>query len=135
MTGPSTVESVGDSSYAVVTTYKRDGTAVPTAVWVVRDGDALAFWTVTGSGKVKRIRRDGTVLIGPSDVRGRPTGPPLKGHAVILDAAGGEHVRDLLRRKYGLMGRLTLFFSRLRRGADGTIGIRVTLDPAAGQDG
>jgi len=36
-------------------------------------------------------------------------------------------VRALLRHKYGVMGRVTLFFSRLRRGRDGTIGIRVSL--------
>lgn len=35
--------------------------------------------------------------------------------------------RQLLARKYGILGRLTLFGSRLRRGLDGTVGIRVTL--------
>jgi PPOX class probable F420-dependent enzyme len=124
----STVESIGDSSYALVTTYKRDGTAVPTPVWVVRDGDAVAVWTVTGSGKVKRIRRSGTVLIGPCDVRGRPTGEQVPGHAVILDAAGSDRVRAQLRRKYGLLGRITLWGSKIRRGNAGTIGIRITVN-------
>ncbi|MER5665037.1 hypothetical protein [Streptomyces mirabilis] len=35
--------------------------------------------------------------------------------------------RQLLACKYGILGRLTLFGSRLRRGLDGTVGIRVTL--------
>jgi PPOX class probable F420-dependent enzyme len=125
--GRSTVEAIGSASYALVTTYRRDGRAVPTAVWIVRDGDELAFWTVTGSGKVKRIRRDGTVLIGPCDLRGNPTGEQVPGHAVILDAAGTERVRGLLKRKYGLMGRITLWGSRIRRGVDGTLGVRVSL--------
>jgi PPOX class probable F420-dependent enzyme len=124
----STVDTIGDASYALVTTYKRDGTAVPTPVWVVRDDDAVAVWTVTGSGKVKRIRRSGTVLIGPCDVRGRPTGEQVPGHAKILDAAGSERVRAALKRKYGLLGRITLWGSRIRRGDAGTIGIRITLD-------
>jgi PPOX class probable F420-dependent enzyme len=128
----STVETVGEASYALVTTYKRDGTAVPTPVWVVRDGDAVAVWTVTGSGKVKRIRRSGTVLIGPCDVRGRPTGEQVPGHAVILDPAGSARIRAALRRKYGLLGRITLWGSRIRRGDKGTIGIRITFDPRAG---
>ena len=124
----STVETVGEASYALVTTYKRDGTAVPTPVWVVRDGDAVAVWTVTGSGKVKRIRRSGTVLIGPCDVRGRPTGEQVPGHAVILDAVGSDRVRAQLRRKYGLLGRITLWGSKIRRGDAGTIGIRITVN-------
>ena len=121
------LDTVGQASYALVTSYRKDGRAVPTPVWVVRDGDALAIWTVTDSGKVKRIRRDPTVLIGPCDVRGRPTGDQVPGRAEILDDAGTERVRALLRHKYGVMGRITLFFSRLRRGRDGTIGIRVSL--------
>jgi len=121
------LDTVGQASYALVTSYRKDGRAVPTPVWVVRDGDTLALWTVTDSGKVKRIRRDPTVLIGPCDVRGRPTGDQVPGRAEILDDAGTERVRALLRHKYGVMGRITLFFSRLRRGRDGTIGIRVSL--------
>jgi len=121
------LDTVGQASYALVTSYRKDGRAVPTPVWVVRDGDTLALWTVTDSGKVKRIRRDPTVLIGPCDVRGRPTGDQVPGRAEILDDAGTERVRSLLRHKYGVMGRITLFFSRLRRGRTGTIGIRVNL--------
>jgi PPOX class probable F420-dependent enzyme len=127
MTEPSTVDTIGSASYALVTSYRRDGRAVPTPVWVVRDGDAVAIWTVTGSGKVKRIRRNGNVQIGPCDVRGRPLGEQVPGHAVVLDQAGTDHVRDLLRRKYRLLGWLTLFGSRIRRGRDGTIGVRITL--------
>jgi PPOX class probable F420-dependent enzyme len=128
MTETSTVDTIGSASYALVTTYRRDGRAVPTPVWVVRDGDAVAIWTVTGSGKVKRIRRNGSVHIGPCDVRGRPIGDQVAGHAVVLDAAGSSRVRDLLRRKYGLLGRITLWGSRIRRGRHGTLGIRITLD-------
>lgn len=121
------LDIVGQASYALVTSYRKDGRAVPTPVWVVRDGDAVAIWSATGAGKVKRIRRDPTVLIGPCDVRGRPTGDQVPGRGEVLDDAGTERVRDLLRRKYGVIGRITLFFSRLRRGRAGTIGIRITL--------
>jgi PPOX class probable F420-dependent enzyme len=123
----STVDTIGAASYALVTTYRRDGRAVPTPVWVVRDGDGVAIWTVTNSGKVKRIRRNATVQIGRCDVRGRPDGDQVPGQAVILDSAGTDRVRDLLRRKYGLMGRITLWGSLIRRGRDGTIGIHITL--------
>ena len=123
----SDLASIGASAYALVTTYRKDGRAVPTPVWVVRDGDALAIWTARDAGKVKRVRRDGTVLVGPCDFRGRPTGEQVPGQASILDSAGTERVRGLLRRKYGLSGRLTLWGSRLRRGLDGTVAIRIAL--------
>jgi PPOX class probable F420-dependent enzyme len=118
---------LGAGKYALVTTYRKDGRSVPTAVWVVRDGDALAIWTVADSGKVKRIRRNASVLVGPCDMRGRSTGDQVPAEAVILDPAGTERVRKLLANKYGIIGRVTLLVSRLRRGAAGTIGIRVTL--------
>jgi len=124
-----TVEALAAAPYVLVTTYRRDGRAVPTPVWVVGDGDALAIWTPRGAGKVKRVRRTGTVLVGPCDVRGRLTGAEVPGQASILDSQGTERVRAALKQKYGLMGRLTLWGSRLRRGTDGTVGIRITLDP------
>lgn len=123
----SSLDSLGAASYVLVTTFRKDGSAVPTPVWVVPLPDgALGIWTVTGSGKVKRVRRDPRVLVGPCDFRGRPLGPEVSGTATVVDAAP---LRPLLARKYGVMGWLTVWGSRLRRGANGTIGIRITLDP------
>ncbi|MDX3693936.1 PPOX class F420-dependent oxidoreductase [Streptomyces europaeiscabiei] len=121
------LDALGAGSYLLITTYRKNGTAVPTPVWVVRDGDALGIWTVADSWKVKRIRNRADVLVGPCDVRGNPTGDSVPARAEILDAAGSAAYRRLIARKYGVMGRLTLLGSRLRRGADGTVGIRVTL--------
>lgn len=126
-----TLSEIGAAPYALVTTFRKDGRAVPTAVWVVQDGDALAIWTVADSGKVKRIRRKGDLLIGVCDIRGRALGESVAGHGVILDAAETERVRGLLRRKYGWQGRLTLWGSQLRRGKTGTVAIRITLSPAS----
>ena len=122
------MDSLGSAQYALVTTYRRDGRAVPTPLWVVRDGDAIAVWTPTTAGKVKRIRRRGAVLVGPCDFRGNLRGDEVPGTAVILDAEGSARIRGLIGRKYGLTGRLTTWGSRIRRGATGTVGIRITLD-------
>ncbi len=65
--------------------------------------------------------------MGPCDVRGNPTGDQVPATAEICDAATTARYRQLIARKYGLMGRLTLLGGRLRRGLDGTVGIRVTL--------
>ncbi|MDT0565928.1 PPOX class F420-dependent oxidoreductase [Streptomyces sp. DSM 3412] len=127
MADETTLDVLGAGKYLLVTTYRKNGTTVPTPVWVVRDGDALGVWTVADSWKVKRIRNRADVVVGPCDVRGNPTGDSVPAHAEILDAAGSAAYRRLIARKYGVLGRLTLLGSRLRRGADGTVGIRITL--------
>lgn len=119
---------LANGKYLLVTTYKRDGSAVPTPVWVVPDGDALGIWTVADSWKVKRIRNRAEVLVGPCDLRGNPTGEQVPATAAIQDAATAAEYRTLLARKYGLVGRLTLLGSRLRRGTTGTVAIRIVLD-------
>jgi hypothetical protein len=123
-----TVERLGAEEYVSLTSYRRDGTPVATPLWVVRDGATLAVWTPTESYKVKRIRRNPTVTVAACDIRGRLRGEPVDGRAEVLSAADTERVRELIRRKYGLRGRLTLFGSRLRRGRAGTTGIRIRLD-------
>lgn len=127
MGSPGVLEELATASYVAVTSYRKDGTGVPTPVWVAGDGDALVVWTVTDSWKVKRIRRNPLVTVAPCDVRGKPSGEAVGGTAEILDQAGTDRVRVLIRRKYGLFGRLTLAMSRLRRGATGTVGVRITL--------
>ncbi|WP_371515739.1 PPOX class F420-dependent oxidoreductase [Kitasatospora sp. NBC_01300] len=121
------IVSLSSGSYLLVTTYKKDGTTVPTPVWVVRDGEALGVWTVADSWKVKRIRNRADVLVGPCDVKGRPTGERYPATAEILGPERTAAYRTLLRQKYGLLGVLTLLGSRLRRGERGTVGIRITL--------
>ncbi|MEU6524439.1 PPOX class F420-dependent oxidoreductase [Streptomyces sp. NPDC046924] len=124
--GDTTWEQLGAGKYLLVTSYRRNGTPVATPVWVVRDGDALGVWTVADSWKVKRIRARADVLVGPCDIRGTPTGDQLPATAEICDRVTTARYRELIARKYGLTGRLTLLGSRLRRGRDGTVGIRIT---------
>jgi PPOX class probable F420-dependent enzyme len=118
---------LGSGKYLLVTSYRKDGTPVATPVWVVLDGDGLGVWTAADSFKVKRIRRRADVLVGPCDLRGNPTGDQVPARAEIADATTTARYRDLIARKYGILGRLTLLGSRLRRGPEGTVGIRVTL--------
>ncbi|MER6631399.1 PPOX class F420-dependent oxidoreductase [Streptomyces sp. NPDC000987] len=120
------LKRLGEGKYLLVTSYRKNGTPVATPVWVVRDGDTLGVWTSADSWKVKRIRARPEVLVGPCDVRGNPTGPQVPATAEITDEATLARYRELIGRKYGVLGRLTLLGSRLRRGLDGTVGIRVT---------
>lgn len=120
-----TAEDLGAGKYLLLTTFRRDGTAVPTPVWVVTDDTMLYAWSAADAGKVKRIRRDGAVLLATCDLRGNPSGPSKPGTARLMDAEGTDRVRGLIKRKYGITGRLTLFGSVLRRGKSGTIGIEI----------
>lgn len=99
----------------VVTTYKRDGTAVPTTVNVVVLGDHAYFRTWDTSGKAKRLRRDPHLLIAPSTGRGRPTGPAISGTARLLNSSEEPPVRDALAKKYSILqGRIVPLFHGLR---------------------
>ncbi len=121
------LERLGAGKYLLITSYRKNGSGVATPVWVVRDGDALGAWSAADAWKVKRIRARGDVLVGPCDLRGNPTGDQVPATAEIADAETTARYRRLIARKYGIVGRLTLLGSRLRRGSDGTVGIRVTL--------
>lgn len=118
--------SLGREKYVSVTTFKRDGTAVPTPVWVAGDGPDLLVWTAAESGKVKRIRNNPRVTVAPCDVRGNLRGEPVPARAEVLPPEAADALRGNFVRKYGLSARLAMFGSRLRRGRRGTVVVRIT---------
>ncbi len=135
---------LADAQFVLLTTFRKDGTAVPTPVWAVPldgalldgaqlDGaqldGVLGVWTPAGSGKVRRIRRSGAVTLAECDRRGVPLGDAVPGTAALLDDAGTRCVRDAVRRKYGLLGRVLTTLTALRRHRGGAIGVGITLDP------
>ncbi|WP_433560981.1 PPOX class F420-dependent oxidoreductase [Nocardia sp. CA-151230] len=116
---------VGTANYVNLVTYKKDGTPVGTPVWAALDNGRLYLWTVTDSWKVKRVRRNPEVTVQACDLRGKTRGEIVKGSATVLDAAGTERVRDLIKRRYGIQGWLGITLSKVRRGSAGTIGIEI----------
>jgi len=120
------IQDLGTEKYVSVTTFKKSGAAVPTPVWAVPDGDSLLIWTAGSSGKAKRIRNNPEVVVTACDVRGNTRGEGVKGVARELPAEERERVRRLIIAKYGLLARLLMITSRFRRGADGTVGIRIS---------
>ena len=72
--------------YAVLVTFRKDGTAVPTPVWFGLDDDRFVVSTEKRTAKVKRIRRDPRVKVFPSDPRGKPLGSGVEGTARILES-------------------------------------------------
>jgi uncharacterized protein len=100
-------DEIGRSRYVSLTTYRKDGTAVATPVWHVRNGDDLLVVTEVDTGKVKRIRRNSRVAVAVCDFRGTvaPGAARAEGTARLLDEADTQTARDLLARKY-LLSRL-----------------------------
>ncbi|WP_137724213.1 PPOX class F420-dependent oxidoreductase [Prescottella subtropica] len=120
-----TLSEIGAAKYVLLTTFRKDGSGVPTPLWGAPDGDRLLLWTVTDSWKVKRIRRTPRVTIGVCDVRGNPTGPQIEATATICDDAGTDRARAVIARKYGILGWIGVKSSLLRRGRNGTVGVAV----------
>ena len=107
MTTP-TLDALGAAKYISLTTYRKDGTAVATPVWLVRDDDALLVITDPDSGKAKRLRNNPQVLVSPCDMRGRvkPGAISVPARVELLDDAGTARALGLIGKRYGLMGRI-----------------------------
>jgi PPOX class probable F420-dependent enzyme len=121
-----TVERLGAEKYVLLTTFRKDGRAVPTPLWVVPDGTGIAAWTPADSGKVKRIRNSGRVTLAACDVRGNQRGEVIEAVARIASAEETARIRPALARKYGLLGRLTVWGSKIRRGETGTVAVLIS---------
>ncbi|MFE0749214.1 PPOX class F420-dependent oxidoreductase [Gordonia sp. NPDC058843] len=125
-----TFGEAGTAKYVNLTTYRKDGTAVTSPLWAALDGDRLVMWTVADSWKVKRLRRDPRVVVQACDVRGHKNiGEPVSGTAEVLDAADSGRVKKAIADKYGLLGKITILGSKLRRGEAGSVGIVITPAP------
>ena len=128
MTDLAEVQRLATSTYVALTTYRKDGTAVPTPVWVSTDGDLLYVWTQGDSGKVKRIRNSGDVRVGPSDSRGGLQGADVPATARVLDSpADLARVAALHRAKYGLQFRLFDLGAKLLRRNRPLVALEITL--------
>ena len=109
------VDGLATQRTVVVTTYKRDSTAIPTAVSVIVRGDHAYFRTWSTSGKAKRLRRETRVLIAPSTVRGKPIGSAIAATARLLGPDEEASIRQALAKKYPVLhGRLVPLVHRLR---------------------
>ncbi|MEI7644194.1 MAG: PPOX class F420-dependent oxidoreductase [Chloroflexales bacterium] len=99
--------------YANLITYRKSGEAVSTPVWFELSGNKVYVMTSKNSGKVKRIRNNGRVMIGPSDMRGTARGETIDGMARVLGLGEETTAKEVLDRKYGLIKVIFDFFITL----------------------
>jgi PPOX class probable F420-dependent enzyme len=87
----------------LLTTFKRDGTAVASPVNIAVDGDRAFIRTWSTAGKAKRLRHTSRARIAPSTFRGRVTGPAINVEVRPADRQDEERARQMLRHKYPVM--------------------------------
>jgi hypothetical protein len=106
---------VARATYVQLTTFRRDGTPVPTAVHIVTGGDTAYFRTWNTAGKAKRLRHTPAVLVAPATMRGRPRGPAILARAQLLAGEASQRAARLLAGKHPFLhGRLIPWFHRRR---------------------
>lgn len=86
--------SVKNAKTILLTTYKRDGTAVGTPVSVAFDGDRAFFRSYDKAWKTRRLQHDSRVQVAPATFRGKPTGAAVPARATLLE---GEQARTAAR--------------------------------------
>jgi uncharacterized protein len=96
------VEDVRAHKRALLVTYRRNGTPVPTPVWAAEADGRLYVRSERASGKAKRLRRDPRMLVAPCTVRGKPLGAPFEATAGMLPAELEPHAERALAGRYGL---------------------------------
>ncbi|MCV7079036.1 PPOX class F420-dependent oxidoreductase [Mycobacterium szulgai] len=97
-----TLHPLKSAQYALLRTFRRDGTPVDTPIWFGFEGDALLFRTKVGP-KTKRLTNRPEVELAACDYRGRvrPGAPTMAGRATVLSGEEAERANRVLHKRYG----------------------------------
>ena len=126
-----TLLNKGAATYVALETFKKNGQAVNTPVWIIDDGSRLLAITNRDSWKVKRIRNNPRVRLAESDSRGKPEGEFAEGHARIIDDQTAiQALNQRIIKKYGLIARMIGLMSRLRGQSANQVVIEIVELPA-----
>ena len=113
-----------NQTYMNLTTYRKSGVAVTTPVWFAQEGDKLYVFTAGESGKVKRIRNNGTVEVAPCNASGKALGESQSAIARLLSPEEGKRADAIVTRKYGWQKRIFGLIGMIRRAQPFYIEIR-----------
>ncbi len=113
------------SQYILLTTFTKDGRPKPIPIWAAADGDRLLVITEAKSWKIKRIRNTPRVTLATCTMSGRPTSEAVEGTAAILDKSQTATVYDAIGRRYGIVGKVFYFVSKLRGGMQNNVGLEL----------
>ncbi|MYD11232.1 MAG: PPOX class F420-dependent oxidoreductase [Chloroflexi bacterium] len=109
-------QALATASYVSLETYRMSGAAVRTQVWITAGGGKLYCWTLTDTGKIRRIRANADVRLAKCDAGGALEGEWVAARARILDSPADLKAQlRRLRAKYGWKYLAYRLISRLRR--------------------
>ena len=95
-------EALSEANYISLETYRKSGAPVRTPVWITADAGKLYCWTLTDTGKIKRIRANENVRLAKCDAGGQLEGEWVAAQARILDSPAALKAQlRRLRAKYG----------------------------------
>ncbi|WP_203917026.1 PPOX class F420-dependent oxidoreductase [Rugosimonospora africana] len=120
----------GDQFFAL-RTFRGDGSASSTPVWLASGGGRWYGYTPARSWKVGRIRRNPRVEVAPSTFEGTPTGPWRSGWARVLSGRELRTAKQAMTVKYGNRFRvfvITTLFGSLRKHGGRAVGLEINLD-------
>jgi uncharacterized protein len=121
-------DPTGDRFFALHT-FRRDGTAVRTPIWLAGNGNRWYAYTPGRSWKVRRLRRDGRVEVARSDYHGEPRGAWHAGTARVVAGGDLRVIRRELTAKYGNRFRLFRLVTRIASPRNGSpVGLVIDLD-------
>lgn len=124
MTTPNFAD-LAKTQYILLTTFTKDGKPKPTPIWAAADADRLLVITQEKSWKVKRIRNTPRVTLATCTMNGRPTSEAVEGTAAVLDKSQTPAVYDAIGKRYGIVGKVFNFFSKLRGGMENNVGLEL----------
>ena len=120
-----TFADLAEAQYILLTTFTKDGRPKPVPIWAAADGDRLLVITEAKSWKVKRIRNTPRVTLATCTMGGRPTSEAVEGTAAILDKSQTAAVYDAIGMRYGIVGKVFNFVSKLRGGMQNNVGLEL----------
>src|SRR2546421_817766 len=93
--------SLSSYEFVLLTTFRKSGVGVPTAMWFAYEQGRLYMVTGRTTGKLKRIRTTSRVLLAPCDWMGNVLGPEIEAYARELPVSQHVYANALLAQKYG----------------------------------
>ncbi|MGD1108866.1 MAG: PPOX class F420-dependent oxidoreductase [Mycobacterium sp.] len=124
-----TFADLAKAQYILLTTFTKDGRPKPTPIWAAVDRDRLLVITQEKSWKVKRIRNTSRVTLATCTMRGQATSEAVEGTAAVLDKSETGVVYDAIGKRYGIVGAVFNFFSKLRGGMENNVGLELRVAP------
>lgn len=96
--------NIASEKYLSFTTYRKDGTPKSTPVWIADLGDGtIGFTSASSSWKVKRLATNSSVLIQPSDVKGKAKeGTEPVSATAVTSKEDFSRVANVIGKKYGI---------------------------------